>query len=65
MNDLFIYHEGTGTVIPLSDKVYLCSVAEIDPVEYEAMLNGASIDVTFHKGIRIDNYNMSNFFGWA
>jgi hypothetical protein len=65
MNDLFIYHPGTGTVIPLSDKVYLCSVAEIDPVEYEDMLNGASVDVLFHKGIRIDNYNMSNFFGWA
>jgi hypothetical protein len=65
MQDLFIYHPGTGTVISLSDKVYLCSVAEIDPVEYEDMLNGASVDVTFHKGIRISNYNMSNFFGWA
>ena len=61
MKDLFIYHEGTGTVIPLSDKVYVCNVADIDPVEYEDMLNGASVDVTFHKGVRIDNYNMTNF----
>lgn len=62
MKDLFIYHPGTGTVISLSDTVYLCDVADIDPDEYESMLNGASIDVIFHKGIRIDNYNMTNLF---
>ena len=62
MRDLVIYHPGTGTVISLSDPVYLCDVAQIDPVEYESMENGASIDVIFHKGIRIDNYNMTNLF---
>ena len=62
MKDLFIYHPGTGTVISLSDVVYLCNVGDIDPVEYESMLDGASIDVIFHKGIRIDNYNMTNLF---
>ena len=62
MKDLFIYHEGTGTILPLSDKVYLCNVEDIDPDEYEDMMDGASVDVTFHKGIRIDNYNMTNLF---
>jgi hypothetical protein len=66
MKNLFIYHEGTGTVIPLSDKVFLCDVDAIDPVEYQDMLNGASVDVIFHKGYRLDNYNMTNlFFGGA
>ena len=60
--NLFIYHEGTGTVISLSDEVFLCNVRDIDPAEYEDMLNGASIDVTFHKGVRVSNRNMTKFY---
>ena len=61
MKDLFIYHPGTGTVISLSDEMYLCDVDDIPAAYYGAMLDGASIPVEHHKGIRIDNYNMTNF----
>lgn len=62
MKDLFIYHPGTGTVISLSDEMYLCDTADISAAYYGAMLDGASIPVEHHKGIRIDNYNMTNLF---
>ena len=63
MRDLFIYHPGTGTVIALSDEVYLCDSNLIDEDVYDSIVwNGATVDVREHKGIRIDNYNMTNLF---
>lgn len=62
MKDLFIYHPGTGTVISLSDEVYLCDTDNIGVAILEAMENGATVDVLHHKGYRIDNYNMTNLF---
>ena len=62
MQSLFIYHPGTGTIISLSDEVYLCSTADISAAYYGMMLDGASVPVQEHKGIRIDNYNMTNLF---
>lgn len=62
MRDLFIYHPGTGTVIALSDEVFLCDIEAIDPITYSQIENGASVSVQKHKGIRIDNYNMTNLF---
>ena len=62
MRDLFIYHPGTGTMISLSDKVYLCDTDIIDPVTYSQIENGASLTEREHKGTRIDNYNMTNLF---
>lgn len=62
MKDLFIYHPGTGTVIALSDEVYLCDMADIGFDTFEAMLMGSSVDVSEHKGVRVDNYNMGNLF---
>ena len=62
MKDLFVYHPGTGTVIPLSDVVYLCDSSLIAPVDLEYMEAGNFVDVFEHKGIRIDNYNMTNLF---
>ena len=61
MKDLFIYHPGTGTVISLSDEVYLCDTADISAAYYGMMLDGASVPISEHKGVRIDNYNMTNF----
>jgi len=62
MRDLFIYHPGTGTMIALSDEVYLCDMDAIDPITYSQIENGASVSVQKHKGIQIDNYNMTNLF---
>ena len=62
MRDLIIYHPGTGTVIPLSDVVYLCDTQKIAPVDLEYMIDGSFIDIHEHKGYRLDNYNMTNLF---
>ena len=62
MRDLFIYHPGTGTVIALSDEVYVCDMDAIDPITYSQIENGASVSVQKHKGIQIDNFNMTNIF---
>lgn len=62
MRDLFIYHPGTGTVIALSDEVYLCDMDAIDPITYSQIENGASVPVQKHRGIQIDNFNMTNIF---
>ena len=64
MRDLFIYHPGTGTVIALSDEVFLCDAEAIDPITYSQIENGASVPVQKHKGIQIDNYNMTYLFFW-
>jgi hypothetical protein len=62
MKDLFIYHPGTGTLISLSDPVYLVDAAEVDDEVFEYMSDGLSVDIQFHKGYRLDNYNMTNLF---
>ena len=62
MRDLFIYHPGTGTVISLSDELYLCDTANISAAYYGMMLDGASVPVQEHKGYRLYNYNMTNLF---
>jgi len=62
MKQLFIYDQGTGTLIPLSDEVYLVD-AEIAGEELlEDMSDGCNVYPIEHKGIRIDNYNMTNLF---
>ena len=62
MKNLFIYHPGTGTVIALSDEVYLCDMDAIDAVGYSAIENGQSVSERVHKGLRLDNYNMALHF---
>lgn len=62
MKDLFIYHPGTGTMISLSDVVYICNTEDIDPFVMEMIENGSNVDEMYHKGYRIDNYNMTRFF---
>jgi len=62
MKDLFIYHPGTGTVISLSDKVYLCDMDAIDAITYSCIENGQEVSEAKHKGYRLDNYNMTNLF---
>lgn len=60
--DLFIYHPGTGTVIALSDVVYLCDRDVISDDHYERMLMGEAIGEAGHKGFRLDNHNMTRLF---
>lgn len=59
---LWIYHPVTGTVIDLSDEVYLVDTANLSDELYEEMLNGGFVFLLDHKGRRIDNYNMTNLF---
>jgi hypothetical protein len=60
--NLFIYHEGTGTLIALSDKVYLIDADAIDSRTLDDLEMGANVTEREHKGWRIDNYNMTNLF---
>ena len=63
MKDLYIYHPGTGTLISLSDPVYLIDNATLDDQLAEAFSEGfADQDTAYHVGWRIDNYNMTNLF---
>ena len=63
MKDLFIYHEGTGTLISLSDEVFLIDADKVDPVVMSDLSDGISgITDKEHLGYRIDNYNMANLF---
>ena len=60
--NLFVYHEGTGTLIALSDKVYLIDADAIDSDTLDDLEMGANVTEREHKGWRIDNYNMTNLF---
>ena len=59
---LYIYHEGTGTLIALADTVYLINDKFVDEETMESLSDGASVSNREHKGLRIDNYNMGNLF---
>ena len=59
--DLLIYHPGTGTVIPLSDTVYLVDADAAGADTVAEMLEGY-VEPREHKGYRIDNFNMTNLF---
>jgi hypothetical protein len=62
MPDLMIYHPGTGTVIPLSDEVYLVNPEFTDEIVIDDMLSGVGVPPWHHKGYRIDNTNMGRLF---
>jgi hypothetical protein len=66
MRDLFIYHPGTGTMIALSDPVFLIDSELIEskaPGSLDAYSEGyATYDDANMMGYRLDNYNMTNLF---
>lgn len=62
MKDLLIYHPGTGTLISLSDEVYLVDAGIVREDILEDMEDGRTVDERQHKGYRLDNYNMTNLF---
>jgi hypothetical protein len=59
--DLLIYHPGTGTVIPLSDTVFLVDTSIAGEETVAEMLEGF-VEAREHKGYRLDNFNMTNLF---
>jgi hypothetical protein len=62
MKNLFIYHEGSGTFISLSDRVYLIDADIVSEEVLDDLEMGARVTPEFHKGYRLDNYNMTNIF---
>jgi len=66
MRDLFIYHPGTGTMIPLSDPVFLIDAGIIEkkaPGSLESYEDGyATHDDAELMGYRLDNENMTRLF---
>ena len=58
MRNLFVYHPGSGTLISLSDPVYLvdASIADEDAID--------RLDAEQRREAmrRIDNYNMTHLF---
>jgi hypothetical protein len=60
--DLILYHPGTGTLIPLSDEVYLIDAAIVPERVLDDIEMGTEVAVRDHKGVLIDNYNMTNAF---
>lgn len=71
--NLVIIHPGTGTVIPLSDEVYVFDMDVAEAAVTAVSLGehvwdeveGWAID-NANLGRRIDNWNMGNmFFGWG
>ena len=66
MKQLFIYHQGTQTLIALSDEVYLVNAETVGDEMLNDMSDGCNVYPMEHKGYRLDNYNMTNlFFGSA
>jgi len=62
MRDLFIYHPGSGTLISLADPTFLVDRNIIDSEIFDLMEMGGSVQEREHKGIRLDNFNMTNLF---
>jgi hypothetical protein len=62
MKQLFIYHQGTGTLIALSDEVYLVAEDIAGEDLINDMSDGCNVYPIEHKGYRLDNYNMTNLF---
>lgn len=63
MKNLFIYHPGTGTMISLSDPVYLVDTAVCSDEMLDMFSNGAADrNYAATLGYRLDNYNMTNLF---
>lgn len=61
--DLVIYHPGTGTVISLSDEVYMIDAARLSDDEKKDLEYGnLSAADAYSVGICLDNFNMTNLF---
>ena len=59
---LYIVHPGTGTILPLSDEVYLLDSSVIPSAVAEENVEDWISDHAKSSGYRLDNYNMMNLF---
>ena len=63
MKDLVIYHPGTGTVISLSDEVYMIDASRLSDDDRRQLEEGwLSAADAYSVGICLDNFNMTNLF---
>jgi len=62
IKQLYIYHEGTGTLIPLNDEVYLVDGETVGEEMLNDMSEGCNVYPMEHKGYLLDNYNMTKLF---
>lgn len=63
MKKLVIYHPGTGTLIALSDPVYMLDTARLTDQEITDLEQGSMSQADAHAvGIALDNFNMTNIF---
>ena len=61
--DLVIYHPGTGTVISLSDEVYMIDASRLSDEDRRQLEEGwLSAADAYSVGICLDNFNMTNLF---
>lgn len=61
--DLVIYHPGTGTVISLSDEVYMIDAARLSDEDRRQLEEGWLSEAdAYAVGFRLDNFNMTNIF---
>ena len=61
--DLVIYHPGTGTVISLSDGVYMIDAARLSDEDRRQLEEGWLSEAdAYAVGFHLDNFNMTNLF---
>ena len=67
MKDFFIYHPGSGTMIPVSDEVYIIDAKKISEQELQDAQDGLLTHATAYSvGWKLDNFNLETlFFGGA
>lgn len=65
MRDLIVYHAGTGTILPLSDKLYVFDATRLSWEDIAALETGMTNRQAYAMGgVELDNYNIGNLFGF-
>lgn len=60
---MFIYHPGTGTMIPIDDEVYIIDPKQLSDDELQDAQDGTlSSSVAYSVGWKLGNYNMIELF---
>ena len=60
---MFIYHPGTGTMIPIDDEVYIIDPKQLSDDELQDAQDGTlPSSVAYSVGWKLGNYNMIELF---
>lgn len=63
MKDFFIYHPGTGTMLPVNDEVYIIDPEKISEDELQDAEDGVLSHATAYSvGWKLDNFNLETLF---